>query len=734
MANLREVVSSSGDLVSFLLENKFFTFSYDDKIFVKELPVPRPSMSNLVQRTTSHNRAFSKTIYEKFVWLTGSETRNKLFCWYCLLFSEQKSPFCSTGYDNLKEIHRASGKHEISKEHIHSSLKFKLFGKRNILNSLDSAHREFIKSFNDKVRENRKMMKHLLNMVIFLSTQELAFRGNDESIDSNNQGNFKELAKFAATLDEDFKKFIDPSVSSVFCGLSKIIQNDLIDSVTKILREKIHEEINSAACFSWEIDETTDIRCFCQMSVIFRFVRDGKISERFWGFFDVSKGRTANDIFNTLLDHFNHFNIATKLVGQTYDGAAVMAGEINGLQARIKTIARQALFTHCYAHKLNLVLQDSTKKINECRVFFSNLSGFSSFFTKSSKRTNILDEICKKRLPSSSETRWNFKSRAVNTIFDKRDDLIAVFDYISENLNEWDDISIREAIGLKKILNDFEFLFILHAFNFIFTYTDPVFSIIQHKLSDITYCNERITSLLSTLKKFRREDEYFIRLYSEVEKLPEVMPPSAKRRKRKIDSEIQLTDNSSMKRVYCEILDLIITQIEIRFKDISSLNFLELVNFNKFHMYVHNFPETSFKSLIDNYKNFFDNDKLKRELQILYADNAIFGNSNTLNGITEFIFANNIVSDVPELYKLFCLILSLPPTSASVERSFSALKRIKSYTRNTMSQDRLNNLALIAIERGLVKELARGDIFFEKIIDDFATKKDRRIDLIYKNE
>lgn len=141
---------------------------------------------------------------------------------------------------------------------------------------------------------------------------------------------------------------------------------------------------------------------------------------------------------------------------------------------------------------------------------------------------------------------------------------------------------------------------------FIFTYADPVFSIIQHKLSDITYCNARITSLLSTLKKFRTEDEYFIRLYSEVEKLPEVMPLSARRRKRKKDSEIQLTDNSSIKRLFCEILDLIITQIEIRFKDISSLHFLELVNFNKFDIYVRNFPEIPLKSLIDNYKNFFD--------------------------------------------------------------------------------------------------------------------------------
>lgn len=724
---VREEVSSNRDLVLFLVENKFSSFSNDDKKFVRELPIPKPSMLNLVQGTTGNKRSFSIRIYEKYIWLTGSETRNKLFCWYCLLFSDQKSPFCSPGYDNLKEIHRASNKHEMSKEHTVSALKYNLFEKRKISDTLDSAH---IKSFNEKVRSNRKMIKHLLNMVILLSTQDLAFRRND---DSDNQGNFGELIKFAATLDENFEKFIDPSVSSVFCGLSKTIQNDLINSMTKILRQEIYKEIDNAACFSWEIDEATDIRCFSQMSIIFRFVRDGKITERFMGFVDVSGGRTADDIFQTLLENFSSYNISKKLVAQTYRGAAVMAGEINGLQSRIKKIAPQALFTHCYAHKLNLILQDSTKIISQCRVFFSNLTGLSSFFTEY-KHTNILNEICKKRLPSSSEIRWNFKSRAVETIFDNRTYLIEVFDHIIENLDEWDDNSIRAAVGFKKILNDFEFLFILNTFNSIFTYTDPVFSLIQNKLLDLTYCNDRIASLLSNLKELRGENEYFIQLYSEVEKLSEVMPLSPKRRKLQIDSEIQLTNETAMKRLYLVILDLIISQIEIRFEDISKLHFLELVDFNKFDVYVRNFPEMPFKALIKNYKNFFDMDKLKRDLHIWYSDNSIFGNSNTVNKMAEFIFANNIVSVVPELYKLFCVILTLPlsPTSASAGRNLSTLKRTESVSRNIMSQDDLNNLALISIELGLVRELAREESFFDKIIDDFATEKKQQIDLIYK--
>jgi hypothetical protein len=86
------------------------------------------------------------------------------------------------------------------------SYSFKLFGKQNIVNTIDSGqsgHKEYIKKYNEKVRENREMVKYLINMTIFLSTQKLAFRGNNEPVHSDNEDNFKELAKFAATLAEN---------------------------------------------------------------------------------------------------------------------------------------------------------------------------------------------------------------------------------------------------------------------------------------------------------------------------------------------------------------------------------------------------------------------------------------------------------------------------------------------------------------------------------------------------
>lgn len=59
-----------------------------------------------------------------------------------------------------------------------------------------------------------------------------------------------------------------------------------------------------------------------------------------------------------------------KRVAQTYNRASVMASDLNGVQAKVKEKVPEAMFTHCYAHKLNLVLMHSAKSIRTCRVFF----------------------------------------------------------------------------------------------------------------------------------------------------------------------------------------------------------------------------------------------------------------------------------------------------------------------------------------------------------------------------
>ena len=76
-----------------------------------------------------------------------------------------------------------------------------------------------------------------------------------------------------------------------------------------------------------------------------------------------------------------------------------MSSELNGVQARIKDDVPEAMFLHCYAHKLNLVLLHSAKCMPEdCKTFFKMLEGLNAFFSKSTKRTHLLDNVVKRRL------------------------------------------------------------------------------------------------------------------------------------------------------------------------------------------------------------------------------------------------------------------------------------------------------------------------------------------------
>lgn len=71
------------------------------------------------------------------------------------------------------------------------------------------------------------------------------------------------------------------------------------------------------------------------------------------------------------------------------------------------------------------------------------------------------------------------------------------------------------------------------------------------------------------------------------------------------------------------------------------------------------------------------------------------------------------------------ILLILPVTVASGERSFSKLKIIKNYLRSTIGQSRLTGLALIAIESTVAKV-----VDYTNIIKNFALKKARKVNLL----
>jgi len=74
-----------------------------------------------------------------------------------------------------------------------------------------------------------------------------------------------------------------------------------------------------------------------------------------------------------------------------------------------------------------------------------------------------------------------------------------------------------------------------------------------------------------------------------------------------------------------------------------------------------------------------------------------------------------------EVLKIMNLLLVLPATNASPERSFSALRRVKSYLRSSMTQVRLNNLMVVHVCKDETDSLN-----LRKILNEFISVKDSR--------
>ena len=80
-----------------------------------------------------------------------------------------------------------------------------------------------------------------------------------------------------------------------------------------------------------------------------------------------------------------------------------------------------------------------------------------------------------------------------------------------------------------------------------------------------------------------------------------------------------------------------------------------------------------------------------------------------------------LTSSFSEVVSALLLFLTLPVTVATAERSFSRLRLIKSYLKNTMGQDRLCALAKLSIEAESA-ELMKTD----KLIESFTSAKARK--------
>ncbi|XP_026819039.1 uncharacterized protein LOC113557677 [Rhopalosiphum maidis] len=78
------------------------------------------------------------------------------------------------------------------------------------------------------------------------------------------------------------------------------------------------------------------------------------------------------------------------------------------------------------------------------------------------------------------------------------------------------------------------------------------------------------------------------------------------------------------------------------------------------------------------------------------------------------------------------IFLSLPATSCTAERSFSTLRRVKTWLRSTTGEERLNGLCMLSVHRERIN--IRKEKFIEQLITRFAIEQPRRLQFLFNIE
>ena len=97
--------------------------------------------------------------------------------------------------------------------------------------------------------------------MLYLSKQELSFRGHDESSVSLNKGNYRELLELIAKFDPQFERRLHGRLEDsqrgaegggTFTGVSSDIQNDIIESIDLVIQDEIDK--GDMILFYWKGD------------------------------------------------------------------------------------------------------------------------------------------------------------------------------------------------------------------------------------------------------------------------------------------------------------------------------------------------------------------------------------------------------------------------------------------------------------------------------------------------
>jgi hypothetical protein len=605
--------------------------------------------------------------------------------------------------------------------------------KQSLVKVTQSVDAQINAKYAEEIAANRKRIRPIIEAILFCGRQGIALRGHQDSgpllieEPDNNDGNFRAAIRLQARVQDDIRNILLTAPKNA-SYTSPTIQNDIIQSVNQI------DNINGAKCFSFLADETraSDGREVLVLCARFVDIQTKKVREIFLQFEHVVDV-TGSGLAKLILEKLEFYGIdVTKMRGQGYDGAAATSGVNNGVQAHITRVVKNAIYTHCLAHNLNLSISDSCDMyqirncmgtINKVYVFF-NTPIRQDFLTRAIKLMS--PDASYEKLKELCATRWVERHDSVDA-FDQLYDAICCA--LSDIKQTRDKKSSTEANLLLAAIKDTEFIISLQVLHQVFSYTLHLCKMLQKEEIDIIMAITYTDDIVQELNKLNANaDHEFNRLYGDIEKRAEkqgcilTRPRTCHRQIHRSNIVVDTDEQFWRITIYKPFISAVVSDLEKRF-----LKYRQ--NIKPFMCLLPQNPscppsDDDIKDILflnETYSSDLEcsNATIMAELKLFYRSLARLPNPPR----SALCAMQHCDPDIfPNIFTLLIILVSLPVSTCRPERSFSNLKYLKNYIRSSTGDTRLNGLTLMYMYRNLIPTV-------DEIIDELS-KKNRRLSFV----
>ena len=701
----------------------------------------------------------------------------------------QPTGFASDG----RNLSNVANRHQESKSHMTCHASYKLLGNVDVASALDEARQREILRHNENASRYSKMMKHHIDVAVYLSAQGLAFRGHSEDKFSPNRGNFIELMDLLGNYSQELRVFLDKERISY---TSHDPQNELIKCIFQEVQNEIRNRVSASRCLSVMMDDTSDLSNTEQSAVSVRLIHDGNVEEHLLGLTHASDDQSADGLTKIMIKILGSYNVTPetgkrKLIGQSYDGAATMSGELNGVQKRMRDYFPLAYYNHCVAHRMSLCASQSSMKIPEVAKFFGILDKLITFFRSSPKRTRYLGY----NLPKPGDTRWLSRDTAITAIDSCYETIGTVLYQMSSNGREKVDTQTT-ARGLLANIQNVDFLCLLKLYRKIFEHCTPIITVMQKPTLDAVQLRSMLDDFQRFLAALSFEDIWQITLDAD---------PSFPVERARAGWRGRETHNNGSEDAWKEKLSIVASkvciefsgQISWRFENLKKFKWMDLIHPAKFAENVKR-PPNEIKELIREFGDLYpfavhDINSVEHNLEVLYNNHEIslllrkcanernramkqrrarhrsnkashreesssgdqvmeevidveeidefeirestglegdiaHGETLSMQDLLTVIHSTDLADALPQAMVLLEVAAVTPLTSVHCERVFSRMKRVISESRSRMLQERKEHLVFLQVEHGTLRSLAKQPTFYQNVVSRFRESNQRRLE------